>query len=96
MSGLVFEWDAKKAASNLRKHGVSFDEALTVFADPLGAIHDDPDHSANEYRELLVGHSSSDRLLIVSFTELPKSVRIISARRATRQERRDYEETVQE
>jgi uncharacterized protein len=96
MSGLVFEWDAKKAASNLRKHGISFKEALTAFADPLGVIHDDPDHSENEHRELLVGRSSSDRLLIVSFTELPKSVRIISARRVTRRERRDHEETDQE
>ena len=96
MSGLVFEWDTKKAASNLRKHRASFDEAVTVFADPLGTIHDDPDHSEDEHRELLVGHSSSGQLLIVSFTDLPKSVRIISARRATRQERRDHEETVQE
>ena len=94
MSGLVFEWNARKAASNLRKHGVSFDEALAAFADPLAAIHYDPYHSEDEHREILVGHSSSGRLLIISFTELAKSVRIISARRVTRRERDDYEANV--
>lgn len=94
MAELVFEWDAEKAAVNLRKHGVAFQEALTVFADPLAGIHDDPDHSEDEERELIIGHSSSGRLLIVSFTELPKSVRIISARRVTRRERRDHETSV--
>ncbi len=91
MAGLIFAWDAEKVAANRRRHGVAFEEALTVFADPLAAIHDDPDHSENEERELIVGCSASGRLLIVSFTELPKSVRIISARRVTRRERRDYE-----
>ncbi|MGH9892916.1 MAG: BrnT family toxin [bacterium] len=91
MADLVFEWDSEKAASNLAKHCVSFEEALTVFADPLAAIHDDPDHSEDEERELIVGHSTAARLLIVSFTELPNSVRIISAREVTRRERRDYE-----
>jgi uncharacterized DUF497 family protein len=92
MGGLVFEWDAAKAAANLREHRVAFEEALTVFADPLAAIHDDPDHSDAEVRELIVGTSAKGRLLIVSFTEVVESVRIISARRLTRRERRDYEE----
>jgi uncharacterized DUF497 family protein len=64
-----FEWDARKASSNLRKHGVAFTEALTVFADGTARIHDDPDHSTNERREVIVGHSSRARLLLVFFTE---------------------------
>ena len=92
MDGLVFEWDGAKAAANLRKHGVAFEEAVTVFADPLASIHDDPDHAEAEGRELIVGSSATGRLLIVSFTDLADSVRIISARRLTRRERRDYEE----
>jgi uncharacterized protein len=80
--------ECQESRQNLRKHGVSFEEAPMVFVDPLGAIHDDPDHSENEHRELPAGHSSSDRLLIVSFTGLPKSVRITSPRRVTRQELR--------
>ncbi len=91
MEDLVFEWDPRKARSNIRKHGVSFVEAVTVFADPLAAIHDDADRSTVEARELIVGNSSRGRLLIVSFTERGKSVRIISARRITPRERRDYE-----
>ena len=93
MREIIFEWDAAKAAANLRQHRVSFQEALTVFADPLAAIHDDPNHSEEESRELIVGSSTTGRLLIVSFTELAESVRIISARRLTRRERRDYEES---
>jgi uncharacterized protein len=91
VADLVFEWDAAKARGNLRKHRVSFVEAVTVFGDRLAAIHDDPDHSVAETRELIVGHSSGGRLLIVSFTERANSVRIIGARRVTAQERRDYE-----
>ena len=91
MGDLLFEWDPAKARANLRKHGVSFVEAVTVFGDPLAAIHDDPDHSMSEARELIVGHSNTGRLLIVSFTERANSVRIIGARRVTRRERRDYE-----
>ncbi|MBM4084515.1 MAG: BrnT family toxin [Planctomycetes bacterium] len=91
--GVTFEWDPNKAALNLRKHGVSFDEASTVFDDPLARIFDDEDHSAAEAREIIIGHSIADRLLIVSFTERSEDViRIISARRASRRERRDYEE----
>jgi uncharacterized protein len=88
-----FEWDDEKAASNLRKHGVSFDEASTVFADPLTAIFNDEEHSDEAVREIGVGHSFLDRLLIVCFTERGEDlIRIISARKATKRERRDYEE----
>jgi uncharacterized DUF497 family protein len=87
-----FEWDKLKAAANLKKHGVSFDEALTVFADPLARIRDDPDHSTVERREIIVGHSMRRRVLVVGFTERGTKVRIISARRATAQERKNYEE----
>ncbi len=87
-----FEWDALKAAENLKNHGVGFDEALTVFADPLANIFDDPDHSADERRELIIGRSVEQRLLIVSFTDRGRRTRIISARQATARERRDYEQ----
>jgi uncharacterized DUF497 family protein len=87
-----FEWDATKARENLKKHGVAFEEALTLFADPLARIFDDPDHSENEQRELIVGHSAQQRLLVVSFTERQPRTRIIGAREATTLERRDYEE----
>jgi len=89
---LSFEWDKGKAASNLTKDGVTFDEASTVFADPLAAIFDDEEHSHDEIREIIVGHSLLDRLLLVSFTERGEDVvRIISARKATKRERGDYE-----
>ena len=87
-----FGWDPKKAAQNVRKHGVDFQEAVTVFADPLARIHDDPEHSTGEHREIIVGHSSKRRLLLVSFTERGQMVRLISARKATRGERKGYEE----
>ena len=90
---LRFEWDSKKAASNVTKHGVTFDEATTVFGDPLAVIFDDEDHSQDELREILIGHSVLGRLLLVSFTERDKIVvRIINARKATRREIKDYEE----
>jgi uncharacterized protein len=91
--GLRFEWDEAKAEQNRKKHQVGFDEASTVFHDALAKIFDDPDHSADEPREILVGHSSRNRLLLVSFTERgPDVVRIISARVASRRERQSYEE----
>ena len=90
-----FEWSRRKAASNLSKHRVSFEEALTVFADPLARIFDDVDHSIEELREIIIGHSSQSRLLLVCFTAHGESVRIFSARRATRGERENYEENVQ-
>ncbi len=72
-----FAWQASKAEANFGKYGVRFEEALTVFADPLARIFDDPDHSADEAREIIVGHSARQRLLIVSFTERGSKVRII-------------------
>jgi hypothetical protein len=89
---LEFEWDPRKAAANLAKHKVSFEEAATVFGDPLGRIVADPRHSAIEERLVLLGISKERRLLAVMYTERNEAVRIISARRATSPERRDYEE----
>ena len=90
---LRFEWDDTKAETNLSKHKVSFHEAQTVFLDPLARIFDDELHSVDELREIIIGQSSDDRLLLVSFTERETGVvRIISARRATKRERNDYEE----
>ena len=89
---LEFEWGAAKAASNRRKHGVSFVEAASVLADSFGAIFDDEEHSDDEPREIIVGHSNKNRLLMVSFTERHGAIRIISARVATKRERKDYEE----
>lgn len=89
-----FVWEKSKAASNQRKHGVSFDEARTVFSDPLARIFNDNDHSSTEQREIIIGHSAVQRLLIVSFTERQNAIRIISARLTTNRERTDYEENV--
>ncbi|BBC26190.1 BrnT family toxin [Pseudanabaena sp. ABRG5-3] len=88
---MKFEWDNSKAIANFKKHGVSFEEAKTVFDNPLAVIFDDAAHSINEYREIIIGHSLQSRLLIISFTERSNSIRIISARPATRKEREDYE-----
>ena len=88
-----FEWDPAKAANNIRKHGVSFDEAVTVFKDPLAFIFDDETHSEDEGREIIIGMSTLRRMILVCFVErLEDVVRIISARPATRQEIKDYEE----
>ena len=87
-----FEWDAAKAIANLRKHGVSFDEAATVFGDALSATARDLDRSRGESRLLTFGMSSADRLLVVSHTDRGSTTRIISARPATRHERKLYEE----
>ena len=90
---LQFEWDKKKAISNLKDHKVSFDEASTVFDDPLAYIFDDEDHSIDEQREIIIGNSVLNRLLLVSFTERVEDlIRIISAREVTKRERQDYEE----
>ena len=92
---LVFEWDFRKAKANQRKHKVSFDEACTVFDDALAKIFPDEDHSNGEEREIIVGHSCLERLLLVSFTERATGrIRIVSARMATLRERRDYEEII--
>lgn len=90
--GYIFEWDPKKAEANVRKHGVTFDEACTAFADPLALLVSDPDHSFGEERYLVLGMSDQHQLLVVSFAERPPRTRLISARRATRHERRLYEE----
>lgn len=90
--GYIFEWDPAKADANTRKHGVTFDEASTVFGDPLNLLMSDPDHSLDEERYLLLGMSNRRRLLVVAFAERPPRTRLISARRATRRERRRYEE----
>ena len=87
-----FEWDERKAAANLRKHEVSFDEAASVFFDPLSATGDDPDHSLDERRFVTFRMSSSGRLLVVAHEERDDAIRIITARRATRAERTLYEE----
>ncbi len=90
--GYIFEWDPKKAESNARMHGVAFDEASTVFGDPLGLLMRDPDHSLNEERYLVLGMFNQQRLLVVAFAERPPRTRLISARRATRAERTRHEE----
>jgi uncharacterized DUF497 family protein len=87
-----FEWDGAKANSNLAKHGVSFDEAETVADDPWVIVRLDETHSTSEGRWRALGWSSAGRLLVVIFTERPDRLRLISARRATRREQREYEE----
>jgi uncharacterized DUF497 family protein len=89
---LNFEWDENKGKSNVLKHGVSFEEASTVFADPLSLTIPDPAHSRAEERFIIIGNSHRGKLLIVVHTERGDNIRIISARRATRAERRTYEE----
>ena len=91
-----FEWDPKKAEENRKKHGVGFEEALTVFGDPLARIFDDPDHSSDERREIVVGRSERQGLLLVYFTERQTRVRIISARGATKREQERYEQDIKE
>jgi uncharacterized DUF497 family protein len=90
--GYEFEWDSGKASANLRQHGVSFEEASSVFGDPLAMLMADPDHSADEERYLLLGLSARQTLLVVAFAERAPRTRLISARPATRHERRQYEE----
>ena len=89
---MEFEWDPEKAASNLTRHGVAFAEAATVFGDPLTITYFDPDHSDDEDRFLTFGESNQGRLLVVSHTDRKEWIRIISARMATRRERKIYEE----
>ncbi|MFN8489573.1 MAG: BrnT family toxin [Caldilineaceae bacterium] len=88
-----FTWDRRKAAKNIKKHdGVTFEEATTVFRDPLAYIFDDDKHSDEEYRELIIGYSYRKRLLIVSFAEREDVIQIISARKADADEQKDYEQ----
>jgi uncharacterized DUF497 family protein len=89
---MEYEWDEEKAAANLTKHGVSFEEAKTVFDDPLYVDFYDPDHSFDEHRYIIIEESQQRRLLIVSYTEQGDVIRLISAREVTRSERETYEE----
>ncbi len=88
---MEFEWDRNKAVVNLSTHSVSFDEAKTVFEDPLYVDFYDPDHSFDEHRFIIIGQSQQGRLLVVSYTERGNSTRLISARESTRREREAYE-----
>jgi len=92
MADLQFTWDPTKAAANLSKHGVSFEDASTVFRNPLAKVLPDPTHSEQEERSLIIGHSTGGRLLLVVFTETDDGIRIISAREVSARERREYEE----
>lgn len=90
--GLRFVWDPRKAGTNLSKHGVSFLEACQVFGDPLAITIPDPDHGGDETREATIGSSGKPRLIVVSHTDRDGTIRIISARRASRTEVRQYNE----
>jgi len=89
---MIFEWDPRKSAINLQKHGVSFNEAGTVFGDELAVTIPDPDHSDQEDRYITIGWSTIHRLLMVSHTDRGERIRIISARELTKTERKEYEE----
>lgn len=89
---MKFSWDPRKADTNFRKHGIAFDEAITVFSDPLALIFDDTAHSDDEHREIIIGFSALSRLVLVCFVERDEdTIRLISARRATKAETKDYE-----
>lgn len=88
----IFEWDENKAETNRQKHGVSFDEAQTVFTDSLSAMMPDAEHSDTEERFLIIGTSGKNRVIVVSYTERGDKIRLISARKATQNERKQYEE----
>jgi uncharacterized protein len=90
--GLLFEWDPKKARLNLKRHGISFDEASTAFRDPLSQTIEDPLHSENEERFVLIGQTIQGRILVIVHTDRGERIRIISARLATKKERLRYEE----
>ena len=90
--GLIFEWDEKKAKSNLIKHGVSFEEASSAFGDDFSITIEDPLHSEKENRFILIGRSIFQKLLVVVHVEKSETIRIISARKATKKERKMYEE----
>jgi uncharacterized DUF497 family protein len=93
---VTYEWDPDKAAANVKKHGVSFEEAASVFLDPSALTFWDPDHSAEEDREITIGRSAQQRILFVAHAARGDRIRIISARRATSRERRQYEEGIDE
>lgn len=89
---MIYEWDPEKAKANLRNHAVSFEEAATLFLDPLAVTYPDPDHSEEEGREITIGQSGRQRVLFVSHIQRGDRIRIISARKATRRERKQHEE----
>ena len=91
---MTYEWDPAKAAANVKKHGVSFEEAASVFLDPSALTFSDPDHSAEEDREITIGRSAQQRILFVAHAPREGRIRIISARRATSKERRQYEKGI--
>jgi len=91
---IIFEWDPQKAKTNFEKHGITFDEASTVFKDTLSLTIEDPLHSYDEERLVLIGMSYKNRLLVVVHTERGESIRIISARKAVKRERKYYESNV--
>jgi uncharacterized DUF497 family protein len=93
---MIYEWDARKAAANLKKHGVSFPDAATVFLNPLAMTYPDPDHSVDEQQEVTIGHTIRQQLVFVSHCERGDRIRIITARLATRPERKQYEEAIGE
>ena len=93
---MTYEWDAVKAAANVRRHHITFEEAASVFLDPSALTFWDPDHSEEEDREITIGRSGRQRVLFVAHTARESRVRIITARRATRQEQRQYEEGIAE
>ena len=93
---MVYEWDARKAKGNLRKHRISFEDAASVFLDPLALTFPDPDHSIGEEREITIGRSSKQQVVFVSHWRRGDHVRIISARKTTRVERKQYEEGIGE
>ena len=93
---MIYEWDPEKAEANLRKHGVSFEEAATVFLDPLAVTYPDPDHSDEEDREITIGHSGKQRVLFVSHCQRGDRIRLLSARKATQRERNGHEEGISE
>ena len=91
---MIYEWDPEKAKRNLREHGVSFEEAATVFLDPLAMTYPDPDHSDEEDREITIGYSAQHRLLFVSHCPRGERTRIVGAREATRRERKQHEQGI--
>ena len=92
---LTFEWDSRKARSNIAKHGVTFEEASTVFADSLSPTIPDPEHSESEQRYVTMGRAFTGKLLVVAHTDRGDNIRLISARRASRRERRSYEKEIE-
>ena len=92
---MEFEWDEEETSTNLRMHGVSFEDAASIVGDVLSDTFDDPDHSSQEQRFVTIGRSTKGRLLIVAHTDRDDRVRLISARELTRQERRNYEEGIE-